>query len=728
MTKPLKISENQGPLSCKQHDDNIDALLDRRNHTNKIPDCEAAFEAADFNNCVSNTQVVQDLNRDVSELEDNYQLLNQSLAPNGDLETSIQAIDSRLNNNVIDINSALLTIATDLELIEEGETSITSIFSVSELNNKKNDSTDPRDLTRFRLDETRVKLDNFIGGFQPVIEDNKDRLDSLLNTNTGTFTLLSNYVNGKVKTEVNKVPGIDNRVTTNKNNIDDILELTGPLAFDGNGNVKLPNFKNLQTNVVDNRTLALENKAKMGDPANLSASTSTLTYDIKANRDAIKVERDRITSVAQTTIPGLITRINTNQTNADTALSRANSLYNNLKPSKKTGTDRTIIVEPGAYKNRYGGASYFAGEEFTLPSAEGFYYVYLNDFLGGNSGFIEATDNIIIESGLLLCTASVNSQGVLTNIYIRSDDPVTGFTRPYAIRKVGGVSRTDYTATNNATLKGLHFFRNFTVPSGILLNIDRDAEIHVTEKVTIKGRIEVKNFVEGGQGNSRIKVNGGFFGQSAGPGPGTYTTTYHWSTFKGGSGGTSGIIGSTEGLEARIPRGGRGGGTVMFKAGGAIEITGTINANGEDGLNGEAYNNKTGGIGGSGGGSGGSIILQSALSITITSTAKLRVNGGKGGNSRQQNNYSVLGGGGGGGGWISLLARSTNVSSSATIELNGGEPGLNGFGNLNVLNPAQGAGIGGAFCGKGGNGSGFTSADRTAGDGILEIINQPANY
>ncbi|MET0387322.1 MAG: hypothetical protein ABW321_15245 [Polyangiales bacterium] len=146
---------------------------------------------------------------------------------------------------------------------------------------------------------------------------------------------------------------------------------------------------------------------------------------------------------------------------------------------------------------------------------------------------------------------------------------------------------------------------------------------------------------------------------------------------KGGNGGSSGsgtvgaggairgtaalkpLIGGCPGGQGHNgPTGlGGGGGAIQISAGGALSVTGTIRANGGVGPNGSSNDS-----GGNGGGSGGALLLEGA---TVTTSGTIELNGGKGGSGQS--------GGTGGNG-------STSTASAGSVGGSGGSDGGGGGG------------------------------------------------
>jgi hypothetical protein len=153
-------------------------------------------------------------------------------------------------------------------------------------------------------------------------------------------------------------------------------------------------------------------------------------------------------------------------------------------------------------------------------------------------------------------------------------------------------------------------------------------------------------------------------------------------------------------------QGGEGGGGLTVLAFGAIDVAGTLRANG------------AAGFGGSGGGAGGVIVLASATSITTT--GGVTANGNNGGASGP----AAGAGGAGGGGVINLLAPSIAGADGVNYVVAGGTQGSNA---TNATNAFRSGGAGGGACGgNGGFGGslGATDISTVAGGGDVGNINR----
>jgi hypothetical protein len=135
---------------------------------------------------------------------------------------------------------------------------------------------------------------------------------------------------------------------------------------------------------------------------------------------------------------------------------------------------------------------------------------------------------------------------------------------------------------------------------------------------------------------------------------------------------------------------GKGGGLLKVYCAGPVEIAGSVVANGEDGLT------------QTGGGGGGIVVLGSPISVDASGT--IDANGGDGGSDET---YGAPPGGGGGG-IVVLVA--PNVSTSGTINVDGGTPVPPTSGTL--TNSARTGAGGGASGGNGGNGGQLINTGR----------------
>lgn len=151
----------------------------------------------------------------------------------------------------------------------------------------------------------------------------------------------------------------------------------------------------------------------------------------------------------------------------------------------------------------------------------------------------------------------------------------------------------------------------------------------------------------------------------------------------GPSGGASGLPVRLGGGD--VASGAAGGGSLVIRCAGAVEIAGLMMAPGEASAS-------------NGGGGGGVILIGSGAGITVTATGAIAANGGAGGDG------TVLAGpgGGGGGGLVHLVAPAVTVTPGGSVAADGGMGG-----DVAIVggSPSRGGGGGGGSCGAGGNGA-----------------------
>lgn len=114
MPRPIKVSEKGGPLSCQEHDSNIDALLDRRNHTGT----QSASTIHDLKVTVLNWPEIEALMEGSDSLTQQFESLRTEIfSSTGHVSQMINQLETRLNtalsSEVTRINN-LITQVTNL--------------------------------------------------------------------------------------------------------------------------------------------------------------------------------------------------------------------------------------------------------------------------------------------------------------------------------------------------------------------------------------------------------------------------------------------------------------------------------------------------------------------------------------------------------------------------------------------------------------------------------------
>jgi hypothetical protein len=266
-----------------------------------------------------------------------------------------------------------------------------------------------------------------------------------------------------------------------------------------------------------------------------------------------------------------------------------------------------------------------------------------------------------------------------------------------AIKVFGGSNTTDKTATQGEVFdQGFYYYRNFTVPAGVTITVDKFARFFCSGNITIDGTVTVTYLATGAAPNGAVAgYGGGLPGSGIGAGSGSSGSggfAYPFGAQPYGSGGGLGY--SAGSGNVGYGAGGRGGGGLWLEAAGAIEVRGTITADGEDGLAGSILSGSCA-ISGSGAGSGGTFIASSLRSVTVFPSANILLRGGKGGNATNNiGGGNAMGGSGGGGGQCVLQSPANNISG-ANINTSGGARGTDIGSNPAALGGGGGGGNGG---------------------------------
>jgi hypothetical protein len=295
-----------------------------------------------------------------------------------------------------------------------------------------------------------------------------------------------------------------------------------------------------------------------------------------------------------------------------------------------------------------------------------------------------------------------------------------------SIKSFGGSNSTDKTCSPGEVFdQGTYYFRNFTVPSGVTVTVDRYAKILCSGDFTVQGTLVVTAMAPGALPTSVVTDSATPAGFLPGVGLGSNGTAYPWGAQPGGSGGRSGGAQSPTGSSwALLGAGGFGGGVLWVEAAGTINVTGTIQARGSAGGQGTTvptYSNlstpRDGAVSGGGGGSGGLVFLSSLGTCVVSGSGVIDVRGGDGGDAFSRNStIAAMGGSPGAGGYLVIMAESYNTSG-ASLLTSGGSWGTPV--NVTVVTPnikwtktsAQHSVPAGLGAGHGGAGGTFTIND-----------------
>lgn len=119
MPRPIKISEKGSALTCAEHDSNIDALLDRRNHTGT----QAAATIHDLKLTVMGWPEMLTLLSGNETLQQQLNdLRNEVFSPDGHVQQALNALEARLSSalssEIARINALASALATQTARID----------------------------------------------------------------------------------------------------------------------------------------------------------------------------------------------------------------------------------------------------------------------------------------------------------------------------------------------------------------------------------------------------------------------------------------------------------------------------------------------------------------------------------------------------------------------------------------------------------------------------------
>ena len=196
MAEIVKLGVVNRPLTCEEHDQNIDAVLDRANHTG-VQSCNT-IESASLNTCISQSDSFSDLSENVQSVENRLVSIEEAIQGGGTIQQDIQSLRNEFLNEITQVEIVLNNHDIRLTSLEDRangfDSSIVSVdgrisFEVSQLQNQ---------IT------TNISS---IGSLQSVNANQT----SLINSNT-------NAVNNEIANRQNAIASVNTTITNETSN------------------------------------------------------------------------------------------------------------------------------------------------------------------------------------------------------------------------------------------------------------------------------------------------------------------------------------------------------------------------------------------------------------------------------------------------------------------------------------------------------------------------------
>lgn len=183
MPTPLKVSQKGAPLTCPEHDANIDRLLDRANHTGT----QSASTIYDLPSYIQNLNFLTTLNGAIEDINSNIQdLQHEVLGTGGHVDTLLKGMEMAYKEADLALHNRLSNVEEDV--LDLSNTDITLQNLISGLTNRANGVDSTLNQQQGRLDSLDNRLDNQTNNVE-TLDARVDDLEGLLG-GTDISTLL----------------------------------------------------------------------------------------------------------------------------------------------------------------------------------------------------------------------------------------------------------------------------------------------------------------------------------------------------------------------------------------------------------------------------------------------------------------------------------------------------------------------------------------------------------
>jgi len=204
MTEPLKISQAGRPLTCDEHDDNLDRLRDRANHTGT----QSCTTISDLDVCLATSTTITNINTDLTNYDTRISSLETALQSGGSIQTDLQNLQNDLENQINTVQLAVNQNATDI-----ASNDVDIAANAAEIDAVNNALSIDIDALTTRMNNAEA---NIISNDTDItsLQNDVSSLQTDLNTETSQRTIADNNLQSQITTEVtNRTVGDTNLST-----------------------------------------------------------------------------------------------------------------------------------------------------------------------------------------------------------------------------------------------------------------------------------------------------------------------------------------------------------------------------------------------------------------------------------------------------------------------------------------------------------------------------------
>lgn len=177
MPRPIKFSEKGAPLDCADHDNNIDALLDRANHTGKQP----ASTISDLELFITNSAPVKDLDERLDAVEEKILTLQDDVFnPGGYIDTLFKTLQNEYREGDKALDVKIQDLKRKINELEQADNNLQGL--IDGLTNRVQTNENDIDDLEENLDDLTDRVE-VLENEMDVAETEIERIKALLGNN-----------------------------------------------------------------------------------------------------------------------------------------------------------------------------------------------------------------------------------------------------------------------------------------------------------------------------------------------------------------------------------------------------------------------------------------------------------------------------------------------------------------------------------------------------------------